>query len=201
MAPLPPDIDPPLRLEESARIGPAPVIFPPGAVDAEIEIPVAAGTEPFEADPPEDDTQEEPDDEEEAEEEEAYDDDLMAPDPFISSDTPMIEAISQGDIVRLRAEARAVALSGDHRILLSDIAGPGTLAEALNRLLQEGKVAAEFQDPEGEEPYLLYTPLPAPPSDAAPPADAAPPGPDGRRASAEPGRSSPAASGDTSSLS
>jgi hypothetical protein len=156
MPPLPPDSEPPLLLEQSSRIGPAPTLVPP-----RVEGPEAAA---LEADRPDDESGDDEDAEDEAEEEEPYDDeDVLEPDPFISTDAPAIEALSQDDIGRHRAEARALALSGDHRVLLSDIAGPGTLAEALNRLLQEGKVSAEFHDPEGEEPYLLYTPLPAPP--------------------------------------
>jgi hypothetical protein len=102
---------------------------------------------------------EDEDEDKEEEEQEYADEDLLEPDPFISQDGPVIEALSTGDIERLRAEAMALALSGEHRILLSDIAGPGTLAEALDRLLQDGKVAAEFHDPDGEEPYIRYTAL------------------------------------------
>jgi hypothetical protein len=84
------------------------------------------------------------------------DDDPLIPDPFVSPDAPQIEALSPDVIGRQRAAALVEALSGEHRVFLAEPAGPGTLAEALNRLAQEGKVAAEFHDDPDEGPYLLY---------------------------------------------
>jgi hypothetical protein len=152
MAPLPDEAEPPFLLEAAARIGPAPDIGP-----ADDVTPAAEATEA--AEPPETETLEAETDEAET------DEDL---DPFISTEGTVIEALPLDDLGHLRAEARVLALSGEHRVLLSDVAGPGTLAEALNRLLQEGKVTAEFRDPEGEEPHIRYTPLPDPPADTTP---------------------------------
>jgi hypothetical protein len=151
-------------------------------VDAAPEpIPAIAIISPPELEPPAEDerTPEEPrgeendgdDDEDEDEDEgeedpddwaaqgEAEDEDPMSPDPFISAEGPIIEAFSP-DMVRLRrTEALVLASSGEHKIFLSDVAGPGTLAEALDRLLQEGRVTAEFRDDAAEGPYILYRPL------------------------------------------
>ena len=100
------------------------------------------------------DEEEEPDDL--TAEDESDPDDLLAPDPFVSPDAPLIEALSPGAIGRQRAEALVRALTGAHRVFLAEPAGPGTLAEALNILAREGKVAAEFHDDAEEGPYLLY---------------------------------------------
>ncbi len=77
-------------------------------------------------------------------------------DPFVTGRT-----VSQdlGPLAERRAAARALALAGENRIYLSDAAGPGSLAEALAALLQEGKVAAEFHEGGPEGPHLLYRPL------------------------------------------
>jgi hypothetical protein len=82
----------------------------------------------------------------------------MAPDPFVSDVRPALDALSPEALIALRAAARLEALSGEHKIYFSDPAGPGSLAEALNQLLQEGRVAAEFQDDNGDEAHLLYRP-------------------------------------------
>ena len=42
---------------------------------------------------------------------------------------------------------RTGSLSGEHRIFLTETGGPGSLAEALNRLVQEGRVTARFEEP------------------------------------------------------
>jgi hypothetical protein len=98
--------------------------------------------------------------EEDSEEEATWDDeDLSEPDPFISDLGAPIEALSPDTIVQRRAEAMTLALGGDHRVFLSEAAGPGSLAEALNILAQEGKVTATFHDDETLGPYLLYTPM------------------------------------------
>jgi hypothetical protein len=104
---------------------------------------------------------EEADEEEEPDEvpaEEEFDDgdDPHAPDPFVSPDAPPIAALSIDAVARRRAEAMAVALTGEHRVFLADSPGPGTLAEALNLLAQQGKVVAEFRDDADDGPYLLY---------------------------------------------
>ena len=106
------------------------------------------------ADEADDEEEEEPDDL--PPDEELDDDDPLAPDPFVSPDAPTIEPLSPDAVSQQRAEAMAVALTGEHRVFLAEAAGPGTLAEALNLLAQQGKVAAEFCDDEAEGPYLLY---------------------------------------------
>jgi hypothetical protein len=80
--------------------------------------------------------------------------------------TPIEQAIERHrdrELERRRAEAVETALSGEHRIFLNDTAGPGTLAEALNRLVREGRVTAEFQDGDREDgeaqPHILYRPV------------------------------------------
>jgi len=99
----------------------------------------------------------EDDDEENSEDDETdEEDDPLAPDPFVSPERPTQTPLTIEALAQKRAEAQAMALCGEHKIYLSDMAGPGTLAEALNQLLQEGKVTATFQDLEGEEPHLLY---------------------------------------------
>lgn len=80
------------------------------------------------------------------------------PDPFISG-TPLPDAAASADVEALRAGARAEALGGEHRIYLSSPAGPGSLAEALNLLLGEGAVEAQFVDESDEGPYILYRPV------------------------------------------
>jgi len=86
------------------------------------------------------------------------DDDPTAPDPFVASVRPTMDIPTSDAIARRRAEARAQALMGEHKIYFSDPAGPGTLAEALNLLLHEGDVTAEFRDESGEDAHLLYRP-------------------------------------------
>lgn len=102
-----------------------------------------------------------PDDDDEPEEdqlEEAEDDaeDELAPDPFIAALMPTPTEFSSEDLEQRRAEALAAAQVGEHRISLSAVAGPGTLAEALNQLLLEGRVTAEFCDNADEESHLIY---------------------------------------------
>lgn len=62
---------------------------------------------------------------------------------------------SPAPLVELRQRARAEALGKDHRLDLATAAGPGSLAEALNALVAEGLVEAQFIDHD-ETPYLLY---------------------------------------------
>lgn len=102
-----------------------------------------------------------PDDDHEPEEdqlEEADDDaeDELAPDPFIATSRPTPTEFSSEGLEQQRAEALAAAQVGEHKISLSGVAGPGTLAEALNQLLLEGRITAEFCDSADEEPHLIY---------------------------------------------
>jgi hypothetical protein len=80
------------------------------------------------------------------------------PDPFITGAT-LPDGPASADVEALRAEARAEALLGEHRVYLSSPAGPGSLAEALNLLLGEGAVEAQFVDEAEEGPYILYRPV------------------------------------------
>ena len=95
--------------------------------------------------------------EEEDEEEDGVN--VSAPDPFVTSqgsDEPTI--LSVEEIAHARQDARAKASTGEHKIYLTDPAGPGSLAEALSLLLEEGQVAADFHDDGLDEPYILYRP-------------------------------------------
>ena len=80
------------------------------------------------------------------------------PDPFITGAT-LPDGPASADVEALRAQARADALLGEHRVYLSSPAGPGSLAEALNLLLGEGAVEAQFVDEAEEGPYILYRPV------------------------------------------
>ena len=84
-------------------------------------------------------------------------DDPDAPDPFINPSPAEIEP-PDADLEQRRAEARAEALAGEHRVYLSMPAGPGSLAEALNQLSAEGLVEAEFVDDGDDEPHIRYRP-------------------------------------------
>jgi hypothetical protein len=86
-------------------------------------------------------------------------DDPAEPDPFVSVDRPPIALEPIETLEERRRDARARGLAGEHRVHLSDAAGPGSLAEALNELLEEGRVMAEFREDGEETPYLLYRPL------------------------------------------
>jgi len=99
----------------------------------------------------------EEEDEDEWADEEAEEEPDDEPDPFITG-TAAAEAVSV-DTQALRAQARAEALSGEHRIYLSSPAGPGSLAEALNLLLEEGSVEAQFVQVGDDAPYILYRPV------------------------------------------
>lgn len=79
------------------------------------------------------------------------------PDPFITG-TALPDILPHEDVEARRARARADALQGEHRVYLSNPAGPGSLAEALNLLLVEGLVEACFVDDADEGPYILYRP-------------------------------------------
>jgi hypothetical protein len=102
----------------------------------------------------------EEEDEDPAEDLENEDEDPLAPDPFVSPIRPQDDTPSAQDLAQRRAEARAAGLSGEHKIYFSDLAGPGTLAEALNQLLKEGLVTAEFREVEGDDAHLIYRPKP-----------------------------------------
>ena len=82
-------------------------------------------------------------------------DDPDAPDPFITALPAESEPVD-ADLAARRAAAREAALSGEQRIYLSMPAGPGSLAEALEKLAAEGLVTSEFIG-EGE-PHILYRP-------------------------------------------
>jgi hypothetical protein len=101
------------------------------------------------------------DDEQEDEDEgweDEDDDELELPDPFISSPPAQLET-RDVNLYQRRADARADALSGEHRIYLSMPVGPGSLAEALHQLSAEGMVEAEFVDDGQREPHIHYRPL------------------------------------------
>ena len=136
---------------------------PPPAVEA-VEAVEDEEAEGEDEERGEDEDEEEPDDLPEDEIEE----DPLAPDPFISPDAPSIEALSPESIALRRAEAMALASQGEHRVFLAEPAGPGSLAEALDDLAQQGKVAAEFHEDPDEGPYLLYRAV-ADASDQPPP--------------------------------
>ena len=138
-------VDPDAPGELAAFVGPAP---PPAAAAA----PTAVEIEPPKATPDDDD---EPEDGEPEEADEEPEDDLT-PDPFIAEARPTPAEFSSAGLEQRRSEALAAAQIGEHKILLCGLAGPGTLAEALNRLLQEGRVTAEFCDDGDEEPHLIY---------------------------------------------
>ncbi len=86
-------------------------------------------------------------------------DDTAGPDPFISLQAAPLERLAPDQVAARRAEARALALNGEHRIFLTDAAGPGTVAEALNLLVEEGRVEAEFQEDGERPPHILYRPV------------------------------------------
>jgi len=90
--------------------------------------------------------------------EEDDEDDAFAPDPFVTSQESEPTILSAEEIALARQDARAEASKGEHKIYLTDPAGPGSLAEALSLLRQEGRVAADFRDDGLEEPYILYRP-------------------------------------------
>jgi len=96
-----------------------------------------------------------------ADEDEGWEDedgDLDGPDPFITGELPEEEPVDL-DLEARRAAARAEALEGEQRIYLHTPAGPGSLAEALNQLLAEGLVQADFVDAADGEPHILYRPV------------------------------------------
>jgi len=98
---------------------------------------------------------------EDADEDEGWEDedgDLEGPDPFISGERAQDEPVDL-DLEARRAAARAEALEGEQRIYLHTPAGPGSLAEALNQLLAEGLVQADFIDDAEGEPHILYRPV------------------------------------------
>lgn len=88
---------------------------------------------------------------------EEEDDPDSGPDPFISGVETVLEL--PANVEALREQARAAAVSGEHKLPLSSPAGPGSLAEALNALIAEGRVEAEFIDDPVEGPYMRYRPV------------------------------------------
>lgn len=100
-------------------------------------------------------------DPEDADEDEGWedeDDDLDGPDPFIRGE-PVEDEPFDVDLEARRSAARAEALEGEQRVYLHMPAGPGSLAEALNQLLAEGLVQAEFVEGGDDEPHILYRPV------------------------------------------
>lgn len=96
-----------------------------------------------------------------ADEDEGWEDedgDLEGPDPFISGEPAEDEPVDL-DLEARRAAARAEALEGEQRIYMRTPAGPGSLAEALNQLMAEGLVQAEFIESANDEPHILYRPV------------------------------------------
>lgn len=118
--------------------------------------PAESPVEPAKAEPEGEPSE---DDDEDAgwEDEEEDDDDPDAPDPFISG-APLEEESIDVDLAQRRAAARATALSGEQRIYLSMPAGPGSLAEALEQLADEGLVKGEFVGDGEGGPHILYRP-------------------------------------------
>ena len=96
----------------------------------------------------------------EPEDEDAWgeeDEDVDGPDPYILGDSAA--AVEPVEPLAVQREmAKALALSGTHRLALSTPAGPGSLAEALNRLVQEGLVDATFVEAEADGPHMVYRP-------------------------------------------
>ena len=69
--------------------------------------------------------------------------------------------ISRAEVIaHKRAHALAKAAKDEHRVYLDGQTGPGSMAEALNLLLEEGRVTAEFCDGADQGPYILYRPAP-----------------------------------------
>ncbi len=104
-------------------------------------------------------------DEENEENEDAHDPDEEV---FVEDTDELGEAVSPArmaierdlaEALRLRRdESLADAMIGEHRIYLSDPTGPGSLAEALNVLVQQDLVTAEFQDDGEAGALILYRP-------------------------------------------
>jgi len=141
-----PAVEPEVAPEPPAPEPPPEPSLPPTPAEPTIDVGEPAGAD--------DEEEEEPDDL--PPEEDFEDDDPSAPDPFVSPDAAPIEALSPDAVSQQRAEAMALALTGEHRVFLAESAGPGTLAEALNLLAQQGKVEAAFHEGEDDGPYLLY---------------------------------------------
>ncbi len=93
--------------------------------------------------------------EEEPDEADEEEDDDMGPGEALP-DEP--EAPPPDEVARMRKEAETAALAGEHKVFLWTVPGPGTLAEALNRLKAEGRVTAEFRE-DAEGGYILYRPV------------------------------------------
>ncbi len=152
-----------IRRSASAQLARAPVATPAdGAVSAELAAPDVPVAPPADRAP-----QTGLDDGAAAEDEWGGEDEepgADASDPFITGAWEAAEPLVT-NLQAARAYARAQALGAEHRILLSTPAGPGSLAEALNRLLEEGLVQADFFEDGEDGPYMLYRPLEDPPID------------------------------------
>lgn len=88
--------------------------------------------------------------------EEAFVEDTDQLGEAVSSARMAIERALAETLRLRRAESLAEAMIGEHRIYLSDPTGPGSLAEALNTLVQQGRVTAEFQDDGEVGAFILY---------------------------------------------
>jgi hypothetical protein len=138
----PPTTPPPAPVEEDLARAAAEVAPSPPAPAAVAETPGEPLAE---------------DDDEWRDHEEDEDDPESGPDPFISGAAAVFEL--PADVEALRRQARADALSGEHKLPLSSPAGPGSLAEALNALMAEGRIEADFVDDPIEGPYMHYRPV------------------------------------------
>jgi hypothetical protein len=161
-APPPPPLEPPEETlpadPEAAPAEPTEIEpFPPSEADADAEpaaVEFAGETDGELADEVEDGLDEDAHDPDE----EVFLEDDGDLEESVPAETLENERRAAEALERRRVESRTMALAGEHRIFLTEVAGPGSLAEALNRLVQEGLVTAEFQD-DGEASYLLYRPL------------------------------------------
>lgn len=145
-----------------AAAGQGPVIEAREAIAlASVETPVVVAAETaapqtFEPDLPEPDL---PEDEDVFEEEEFatdLDDEEVSDDETSDLDVRLHAQLLATPGLRSAAEREAV--SGEHRIGLSDPGGPGTLAEALIRLEREGALTCELGEDEAGSPVLVYRP-------------------------------------------
>ena len=85
--------------------------------------------------------------------------DTESEDPTLGSgETLKIDLPTPGELLDARSEAERLALAGPHRITPNDPAGPGSLAEALDRLEAEGRVHSEVVDENDVGFYILYRP-------------------------------------------
>lgn len=149
LAPEPPQLISAAALEAEASVAGLDMLTPPEA-EAELEAEAPPGAATVEVE----------EDEELFEAEELASD--AADDPEAELDArPDLDVIVAARLARMgdfREEAERLALSGEQRVRLTDPAGPGTLAEALARLEQEGRVTSRLDEDEEGAPVLVYSP-------------------------------------------